>query len=58
MHPLLTVLVLILDIVAITDILQDDAPSSRKLTWILLVLVLPFLGMILYFSVGKNQSAH
>ncbi len=57
MYSLLSVIVLILDIAAIVDILQKDASVGWKLLWILLVLILPILGMILYYTIAKNQTA-
>jgi hypothetical protein len=56
MYPLLSVLVLVLDIAAIADILQRGASAGWKVLWVLLVLFLPLLGMILYFAIGKRTS--
>jgi len=58
MYPLISVIILIFDIAAIVDILQQhEGQSVRwKLLWILLVLVLPLLGMILYFAVGRRTA--
>jgi len=48
------VIILILDIIAIIDILGAGKPASWKLLWILLVLLLPLIGMVLYFLIGKK----
>lgn len=58
MSPLISVLVLVFDIAAISDILQHDATASWKLIWIFVVLIFPFLGMILYFAIGTKQTAN
>ncbi len=57
MGGVVSLLILILDIVAIIDIIKSRAPDANKLLWVLLVLFLPVLGMILYFLIGKGQSA-
>jgi hypothetical protein len=57
MNSLLALIVLILDIIAIVDCLKSDASTGKKLLWILLVVLLPVLGMILYFLLGKKKVA-
>lgn len=54
MSVLITLAVFILDIIAIVDVLKSSHDTGKKLLWILLILFLPFLGMILYFLVGKK----
>ena len=54
-HPILWLLVTILDIIAIVSILKSGADSGTKLLWIVLVILLPFLGMILYFLMGPGR---
>jgi len=53
---ILGLLVLVLDIVAIIDILGGRGSGTHKLLWFLIVFFLPVLGMILYFLIGKNQA--
>ena len=55
MFRLLGILVFVLDIIAIVSILKSSADSGTKLLWIVLVLLLPFLGMILYFLMGPGR---
>jgi hypothetical protein len=55
MFRLLGVLVFVLDIIAIISILKSSADSGTKLLWIILVILLPFLGMILYFLMGPGR---
>lgn len=57
MFGLISILVFILDLVAIIDCVQSPMDGTKKLLWILLILVLPFLGMILYFLLAKNKLA-
>lgn len=49
MTGILGVVILVLDIIAIIDILQRRLKSTDKLLWVLLVIFLPVLGKILYF---------
>ena len=54
MYGLAGLLVFILDIVAIVDCIQSSLDTGKKLLWILLILVLPLLGMLLYFLLAKK----
>jgi hypothetical protein len=55
MYRLLGALVFVLDIIAIVSILKSSADSGTKLLWMVLVILLPFLGMILYFLMGPGR---
>jgi hypothetical protein len=50
-------LVLIGDIWAIINILQSSASNEKKALWIVLVVVLPLLGLILWFFLGPRDRA-
>jgi Phospholipase_D-nuclease N-terminal len=54
-HPLLWVLVTVLDIIAIVSILKSGAETGTKILWVVLVILLPVLGMILYFLMGPGR---
>ena len=54
---LLGLLILILDVFAIVDCLKTHKDTGKIVLWIVLILVLPFLGMLLYFLVGRSKSA-
>ncbi|HUK99733.1 MAG TPA: PLD nuclease N-terminal domain-containing protein [Nitrospirota bacterium] len=55
MTTLLGLVVLVLDIIAIIDVLKSSMATGKKVLWIILILVLPFVGMVLYFLIGKKQ---
>ena len=57
MFQLLGVLVFVLDIIAIVSILKSSAETGTKILWLILVILLPFLGMILYFLMGPGRRA-
>jgi hypothetical protein len=48
------VLVLAADIWAIINIFQGSASNGNKLLWTLLVLLLPVIGLILWFLLGPR----
>lgn len=48
-------LVLAGDIWAIVNILQSSASSEKKLIWIVAVVLLPVLGLILWFFLGPRD---
>jgi hypothetical protein len=45
--------VVILEFVAMIDVLRSYLPLAKKLLWITLILIVPVLGVILYFLLGK-----
>ena len=48
-------LVLIGDIWAIINILQSSASNEKKLLWVIVVVLLPLLGLILWFFLGPRD---
>ena len=57
MNGLIGLVVLILDVVAILDIVKSSMDGGKKTLWIVLVVLLPLIGMILYFVIGKKKAA-
>lgn len=57
MKGLLSIAVLVLDVIAILDIIKSSMSNGKKALWIVLVLFLPLVGMILYFVIGKKKAA-
>ena len=55
MFQVLGLLVFILDIIAIVSVLKSGADAATKLLWIIVIVLLPFLGMILYFLIGPGR---
>jgi hypothetical protein len=47
-------LVLAGDIWAVINIVQSSASNERKLIWILVVVLLPLLGLILWYFLGPR----
>jgi hypothetical protein len=51
---LVGVLILIGDIWAIINILQSSVSNEKKLIWTIAVVLLPLLGLILWFFLGPR----
>lgn len=49
-------LILAGDIWAIINILQSSASNEKKLLWIIVVVLLPVLGLILWFLLGPRNG--
>lgn len=52
---ILGLLILAGDIWAIINVLQSSASNEKKLLWILVVVLLPLLGLILWFFLGPRD---
>ncbi len=54
LSPILIIWLIML--IPLIDILRSSFPSTNdKLLWILIVLLLPVIGAILYFAIGRKQ---
>jgi hypothetical protein len=53
----LGIIVLILDIWAIVQTVQSSASTLSKIIWILVVLLLPVVGLILWLLFGPRRTA-
>ena len=54
-YGIVGLLVLVLDIIAILNIMKSGLEPVMKLVWILIVLALPLIGMILWFVIGAKK---
>ncbi len=52
---LLGLIVLALDIWAIVSVVGSSASTSGKVLWILLILILPILGLIIWLVAGPRS---
>ena len=55
-NSVLGVLILIGDIWAIINIFQSSVSNEKKLIWIVAVVLLPVLGLILWFFLGPRNG--
>jgi hypothetical protein len=51
---LLGLLILVADIWAVISIVQSGATTGSKVLWTVLVLVLPIIGLVLWFFAGPR----
>lgn len=54
LNYLVSVLCLIMWIVALVDCMKSNNPN--KLVWVIVIILVPFLGSILYFLIGKSKA--
>jgi succinate dehydrogenase/fumarate reductase cytochrome b subunit len=55
-HSVWGVLILAGDIWAIINILQSTASSEKKLIWTIAVVLLPVLGLIMWYFLGPRDG--
>jgi len=56
LRSIVGLLILIADVWAIVNIAQSSASTGKKVLWIVLVLVLPVLGLVLWFLLGPRTG--
>ena len=56
MRGLLGLVILVLDIIAIVDCVRSKMSVAKKVIWIIVILILPLIGMILYFLLGRKSA--
>lgn len=55
-NSVLGLLILVADIWAIINIFQSPVSNEKKLIWIVAVVLLPVLGLILWFLLGPRNG--
>ena len=55
LNYIIALLCLVFWIVALIDCIGSSNPN--KVLWVVLIILLPFLGTILYFIMGKSRAA-
>lgn len=51
---LLGLIILIIDVWAIIKVVQSPAGTGSKVLWVVLILVLPVVGLLLWFLLGPK----
>lgn len=54
-QSLIGVIILALDVWAILSVLMGNSSIERKLLWVLVILLLPVLGILLYLVMGRSR---
>jgi len=55
MEFLIGLIILVLDIWAIVNVVQSRASFIAKLIWFLVIVILPVLGLIIWFAAGPRK---
>ena len=55
MNTLIALIILVADIVAVVDCIKSNKDTGKKILWVAIILLVPLVGMLLYFVVGKKQ---
>ena len=56
MYNIIGLLILVLDIFVIIQIVQGGGDSGKKILWVIIVLLLPLLGPILWYALGRGNA--
>ena len=43
-------------LIALVDVLTSQFQGNDKLLWVIVILLLPFLGAFLYFIIGRDKK--
>jgi hypothetical protein len=54
MVRILPLLIIIIQVVAIIDVVKSNRDTERKVLWILVIIFLPVLGSIAWYLVSRN----
>lgn len=55
-EALLGIIILIADIMAIVKTLQSSSPAMTKIVWVLVVILLPVFGLLIWFFLGPRRA--
>ena len=56
LNTIIAVLILIADIWALIQVAKSGASTGIKVLWILIILVFPVLGLIIWFFAGPGKK--
>lgn len=51
---LVGLIILVANIIGIIDCVKSNKDSGKKILWVLLILLIPGIGVILYYAVGRK----
>ena len=55
-EALLGIIILIADIMAIVKTLQSSSPAVTKIVWVLVIILLPVFGLLIWFFLGPRRA--
>ena len=54
MSGILGIVILVLDVLAIVKVFKSAKPTGQKILWTVLILLVPVIGLILYYVLGRK----
>ncbi|MGV8857878.1 PLDc N-terminal domain-containing protein [Rhodoglobus sp.] len=55
--PILAVVAyLALIVIALMQVFNSTMPTNTKLLWLIVILVAPFIGSLIWFAIGRNSA--
>ena len=55
---LIILFIFLIPLLALISALMSDFPGNDKILWVLIILLLPFLGSVLYFLIGRGKRTN
>ena len=55
-YGIVGLIILVLDILAIVEIIKSGKSTAEKLLWSIFILVAPLLGLIIYWIFGRGRG--
>ena len=55
MFRILPLLIIIIQIVAIVDVVQTHRDTERKVLWIIAIIILPVIGSLAWYLVSRGK---
>lgn len=55
---LVVLFIFLFPLLALISALMSDFPGNDKILWVLIILLLPFLGSVLYFLIGRGKRTN
>ena len=52
---ILPLLIVVIQVIAIVDIIKSNRDTERKALWIIGIIVLPIIGALAWFLVSRNK---
>jgi len=52
---IIVLFIAILPIICLVSILKNDFKNNDKVIWLVIVVLIPFLGSVLYLFIGRKQ---
>jgi hypothetical protein len=50
------IIILVLDIIAIYEVLMGRGEPFHKILWTVLIILFPVLGLLLYYLLGRSRA--